>query len=93
MIEKKLKELLDKHNLSVAQLARHTEVPKTNIQGWLTGSSPNISQAYKVAEYFGITIEELCFGKKPKTTQENFFKEVLVHSGNYKVQIIKIDEE
>lgn len=96
MIDKKLKALLKSKNMSVAELAKATGVPKTNIQQWLTGSSPNINQADKVALYLGISLEELCFDRKPKNSLEDLFQEILVHSGTYKIQVTKLtkkDEE
>lgn len=96
MLGKKLKSLLKSHNLSISELASRTKVPKTNIQGWLNGSSPNVEQLDKVATYFEITIEELMFDRKPKNAIEDLFSEVLVHTGHYKIQITKLtkkDEE
>lgn len=96
MLDKKLKGLLKAHNLSVSELSKKTGVPKTNIQQWLTGSAPNVYQLDKVAAYFKISIEELMFARKPKTSIEGLFEEALVHTGHYKIQITKLtkkDEE
>jgi len=93
MLGKKLKSLLKSHNLSISELASRTKVPKTNIQGWLNGSSPNIEQLDKVANYFGITIEELAFDRKPKNVIEEIFTEALVHTGHYKIQITKLTKK
>lgn len=90
MLEKKLKALLKSNNLSVTELAQKTGVPKTNIQGWLTGASPNIVQVDKVANFFNLTVDELVFGRKPKSSMEELFTEALIHSGHYKISITKL---
>lgn len=90
MLEKKLKSLLKTHNLSISELASRVKVPKTNIQGWLNGSSPNIEQLDRVALYFGISIEELVFDRKPKNKLEELFEEATVFSGHYKIQVTKL---
>ena len=90
MLQKKLKMLLKTTNLSVTELAQRTGVPRTNIQQWLTGTSPNIAQVDSVAKYFGISIEELCFDRKAKSSIEELFTEALIHTGTYKIQVTKI---
>ncbi len=90
MFEKKLKSLLETHNLSVTELAKRTGVPKTNIQSWLTGTSPNVVQVDKVATYFNMTVDELVFDRKPKSSLESFLSEIHIHEGVYKVQISKL---
>lgn len=96
MLDKKLKALLKANNLTVTELAKLTGVPKTNINSWLTGSSPNISQVDKVAQHFNLTVDELVFGRKQKSSVEELFTEALIHTGHYKISITKLvkkDEE
>lgn len=90
MFEKKLKSLLESHNLSVNELSKRTGVPKTTIQQWLTGTNPNLNQLDIVASYFKITIDELAFGRKPKTSLEAILDEVQIHTGVYRVSISKL---
>jgi transcriptional regulator with XRE-family HTH domain len=95
MFEKRFKALLKKHNLSVTEISKRVGVPKTNIQQWMTGSTPNLVQLNKVAEYFEMSVDELYFGKKTKSL-ESFVSELKVHEGIYKVSITKLkgsDEE
>ena len=93
MFEIKLKALLKSKNMSVAELAKATGVPKTNIQQWMTGSSPNIIQVDKVANFFNLTLEELVFDRRPKNTIEDLFTEALIHTGHYKIQITKLSKK
>lgn len=93
MFDKKLKALLRSHNLSVAELAKRTGLPRSTIQQWTAGGTPNVYQLEKVATYFNITIDELVFDKKPKQAIEELFTEALVHTGHYKIQITKLTKK
>lgn len=96
MLDKKLKALLKTHNLSLAELAKRTGVPRSTLSQWSGGTAPNIYQLEKVASYFKISIEELCFDKKPASSLDDLFSEALVHTGHYKISVTKLtkkDEE
>ena len=93
MFEKKLKALLKSRNMSVTELSKETGVAKTNIQQWLTGSAPNIKQVDKVAQFFNMTIDELFFDRKSKSSLEELFTEISVHTGVYRVEIKKITKK
>lgn len=93
MFDKKLKSLLESHNLSVAELAKRTGVPRSTIQSWIAKATPNIYQVEKVANYFNVTVDELVFDKKPKNSVEELFTEALIHSGHYKISITKLTKK
>jgi transcriptional regulator with XRE-family HTH domain len=96
MFDKRLKLLLEKHDLSVAKLARETGIPKSTIQSWLAKSQPSVYHLDKVAAYFKMTIDELVFDRKPQSSTDDLFKEIFIHSGTYKVQVtrlVKKDED
>lgn len=93
MLDKKLKSLLKSNNLSIAELAKRAGVPKTNIQQWLQGATPNVYQVEKVATYFGLTVDELIFNRKPKSSVEELFAEALIHTGHYKISITKLTKK
>lgn len=93
MFDKKLKKLLQSHNLSVTDLAKLTGVPRSTIQLWTAGGTPNVYQLEKVATYFKITIDELVFDKKEKQPTEDLFIEEFTHSGHYKIQITKLTKK
>lgn len=55
--------LLNQSGLSASQLARACNMPYTTLASWLEGRMPrNIDQLSRVAKYFGVTIETLCYG-------------------------------
>lgn len=93
MLDKKLKALLKSHNLSVTELANRTNVPRSTIQQWIAGTAPNIYQLEKVDSYFDLTVDELVFGRKPKTSVEELFTEALIHTGHYKISITKLTKK
>lgn len=58
-----LKKLLKDNDISVAKLSRVTKIPRQTIDNWLSGQEPrSLSQVKIVAEYFDISIDQLCFG-------------------------------
>ncbi len=66
-LKRVLKELLKQRDMSVAQLSRATRLPRQTIDNWLAGQEPrSLKQVKKVAEYFGVPMDFLCFGERPK---------------------------
>jgi transcriptional regulator with XRE-family HTH domain len=88
--EVKLKKLLEKHRLSISELSKISGVPKTNIQQWLTGSSPNIKQIDKVARYFKMSIEELYFDRQQIKSESKLIDKIEITEGEYKITVKKI---
>lgn len=93
MFDKRLKALLTKHKLTVAELARRTGISRTTIQSWTVGAKPSVYELDKVASYFEMTIDELVFDRKPKSSIEELFEEALIHTGHYKIQITKMTKK
>ena len=61
-LKKQLKLYLDRSDMTASQLARKAGVPKQSISGWLAGNNPrDIRQVKKVADVFGISIDQLIF--------------------------------
>lgn len=90
MLAKNLKRILEERNMSIAELAKKTGVPKTNIGSWLSGSSPKIEQLFKVAQYFGVSIEALAFDRKKEDTLNELIDKLEVHTGLYEISIKKV---
>ena len=56
-----LKQLLKKHDLTVAQLSRACSVPEKTIHNWLSGHEPKkLDQVWKVAKHFKVSMNYLC---------------------------------
>lgn len=88
-LKKVLKELLHKNDLSVAQLARATGVARQTIDNWIAGQEPrSLTQVKKVADYFGVQVDYLCFGQTKEKTIREFEDEI--NAGVFEVVLRRI---
>ena len=89
-LKKNLKHLIAEHDMTAAQLARKSSVPKTTLSEWLAGGNPrDLTKVKKVADVFGITVDDLCFGNgvfKPNSLKD-FEEEIF--AGNFDVILRK----
>lgn len=58
MILSKVLELCKKNGISVAKLEREIGIGNGTVSKWAT-SSPTVDNAKKVADYFGVTVDDL----------------------------------
>lgn len=58
MIFTNISELCKKNGISIARLERETGLGNATIRGWAT-SSPTVDKLKSVADYFGVTVDEL----------------------------------
>lgn len=57
-----LKLLFKEKETTVSNVSRITEIPIQTIHNWMNGHQPqNIEYLKKLSEYFGLTIDEICF--------------------------------
>ena len=62
-LKTQLRALLERHNLTAAELARRSGVPKQVLSLWLAGVEPRkLSHLKRVAQALGVSVDELCFG-------------------------------
>ena len=62
-----LQNLMKERRVPLKHLSKHVAIPASTIHGWLNGANPRaISELKRVADYFGITIDELCFSEDKK---------------------------
>jgi transcriptional regulator with XRE-family HTH domain len=55
---------LKEYGITASQLSRLTEVPKQTLSNWLGGEKPrDIRQVKIISDYFGTTVDHLCFGQ------------------------------
>ncbi len=89
-LAKRLSTLLRDHDLTYAQLSRATGVPPQTLNNWAAGQDPrNIEQLKAVAEYFNISVDELCFGiKEQKQSIQDFSEEI--NAGVFEVVLRRI---
>lgn len=66
-ISQNLKHLMDSKGLSNYQLAKDLDVHPTSIANWLSGTSKPIKRMQvRIADYFGITVENLAGDELPE---------------------------
>jgi len=62
-MEKNLKKIMTKNQITLKSLSTEVGIPASTIHGWLNGVPPkNIHEVKKIADFLGITIDVLCFG-------------------------------
>lgn len=62
-LKKQLRFYLDRNAMTATDLAKKTKISKQVISLWLAGASPKkLEQVKAVADEFGITVDNLCFG-------------------------------
>lgn len=67
-----LKDLMESNGVTLSVLARQTKVPKQTIHNWLCGTEPkSLDHVRSVANYFELSIEELCFGESQKNVSKH----------------------
>jgi transcriptional regulator with XRE-family HTH domain len=88
-LDKNLKNLMTAKNLKLAHLAKSVGIPKSTIHGWINGARPrDIIELNKVANFFGLNVHELCFGKDIKKTNVKNVKEEEVISRLGEIELV-----
>lgn len=91
-----LKQLAKDFDITMAQLARETKVPPQTLNNWLSGVEPrSLSQVKKVADYFDISIDELCFNSKKTLKQFSSLDKYTdeINAGIYEVVLRRIKDK
>lgn len=89
ILDKNLKKLLQKSGIKASDLSRAVGVSAKTIHNWLIGQKPrDIQQVKKVAEYFGVSLDYLCFGKTDPTTLDSFQEEI--NAGVFEVVLRRV---
>ncbi|MCB9094710.1 MAG: helix-turn-helix transcriptional regulator [Halobacteriovoraceae bacterium] len=64
-LSKNLSFYLESTKTNTSELAKATGIPVSTLHGWLNGVDPkNLTQLKKVAQFFQLTIDELCFNEE-----------------------------
>jgi transcriptional regulator with XRE-family HTH domain len=64
VLRRNLKILLEDRKVKANELARATGIARQVISDWMSGTSPrNLTHLKRVADYFDVTIDALCFGE------------------------------
>jgi len=90
-LDKILRTLISNDGITISRLAQKTKVPVQTIHNWLSGMQPrSLTQVRKVADYFNVSIDYLCFGIEPK--KQNSIKDYSdeINAGVYEVVLRRI---
>lgn len=85
-----LKAKISELGIGVPTLAKNTGISRQTIANWMDGQRPrNIEQVKAVADYLGLTVDEICFGphvgvkRKAEIDIETYFEDI--HAGVFEV--------
>lgn len=85
-----LKDILKEKDISVAQLARATRVPRQTLDNWMSGQEPrSLRQVKDVADYLHVSLDYLCFGERGSDPFLNFF-ESEINAGVFEVVLRRV---
>ena len=63
-----LREQMKEKGVGVTVLAKKSGISRKTIENWLAGQKPqNVEQLKTIAEFFGLTVDEICFGPSLKS--------------------------
>jgi len=89
-LNKILKSLLQKRGLSITSLSKDTGIPIQTLHNWLNGAEPrSFSQVKRVADYFEITLDEICYGIKPSNELIDSYEDE-INAGVFEVVLRRI---
>lgn len=91
-ISKTIKELANTKGITIAHVARSTGVPPQTLNNWLAGQEPrSLVQVKAVADFFEVSIEELCFNTKSKYLKKYDLCDE-INAGIFEVVLRRIDK-
>ena len=74
-----LQKIMKDNRVNLMELSKAVDIPNSTIHGWLNGANPrNIGELKRVADYFQISIDKLCFNDMSVETPE---KIIASHGG------------
>ena len=59
MLFQNIAKLCGENGISIAKLERECGFGNATVRGWENGTDPQISGVKKVADYFGVTVDDL----------------------------------
>jgi len=91
-----LKKLIHDKGITVAHLSKATGIAGQTIHNWMLGAEPrSLTQVKKIADYFNVSLDYLCFGINSIHFQNNGFEKYVneINAGSYEVILRKINTE
>jgi hypothetical protein len=70
-LDKNLKKMMMTKKMSLKMLSSEVGLPTSTLHGWLNGAAPkSLVDLKKIADFFSISIDELCFGLTEKSNHQ-----------------------
>jgi len=92
ILQEILKKLIKEKGIKITALAKQCNIPLQTLHNYLGGQNPqNLDHVKKVADFFGVSLDYLCFGVKPKdVATEILTDKEEIYAGIYEVVLRKI---
>ena len=88
-IAKNLEKYLKLDGITLNEFSKRVSISPSTIHGWLNGVPPkNLNDLKKVADYFNITLDELCFGEVKRGHETNIV--ISIGEDSYKILLKKM---
>lgn len=85
-----LKKLITDKGVTITAVSRASKVPLQTLHGWLQGSEPkSLRQVKKVADYFEVDLDYLCFGIQPEMQSIRDFQDE-INAGIFEVVLRRV---
>ena len=91
VLSKTLKRLMEQRHITLNSLANELSINKSTLHNWLNGVLPqSVVALYKVATFFGLTLDEICFGKESVQIIDNSPDEIKIILEVYDSKKVKL---
>ncbi len=88
-ISKNLSKYLKSEGITLNEFSKRISISASTIHGWLNGIPPkNLKDVKKVADYFNVSLDELCF-EEVKLSQETNIT-LKIGDDTYKIVLKKV---
>ena len=93
-LDKILKNLVKSRGITVSLLSKRTKVPVQTLHNWLSGMEPrSLRQVRKVADFFDVTIDYICFGIEPSKVDSLQDYSDEINAGVFEVVLRRVKSE
>jgi transcriptional regulator with XRE-family HTH domain len=90
-LSKILKGLCEERGITISALAKRTGVPQQTLHNWVAGVEPrSLTQVKKVADFFEVTFDYLCFGRETKKPDDITSYKDEINAGVFEVVLRRV---
>lgn len=88
-----LKKLIQERGITISYLSKASGVAQQTLHNWMTGTEPrSLIQVKKVADYFGVSLDYICFGIEEKKQLETDLQQYSndIYAGVFEVVLRRV---